>query len=109
MKTLNQKKVGVTFIKENLSFTGDDTPMANLLLSMMGAFAEFERALIKERQLEGIALAKQKGKYRGCHNSLSAEQVSTLRSRVASGEKKAAIARDFGISRETLYRYISTN
>ena len=44
--------------------------MANLLLSVMGAFAEFERALIRERQLEGIELAKRRGVYRGRHRSL---------------------------------------
>ena len=43
----------------SLVFTGEDSPMANLMLSVMGAFAEFERALIRERQREGIALAKQ--------------------------------------------------
>ena len=53
------------FMKENLTFTGEDSPMANLLLSVMGAFAEFERALIHERQREGIALAKGRGAYRG--------------------------------------------
>ena len=50
---------------EGLNFTGDDSPMANLMLSVMGAFAEFERALLRERQREGIALAKQRGAYRG--------------------------------------------
>lgn len=58
----------VQFLKEQLTFTGEDTAMANLLLSVMGAFAEFERALIKERQREGIALAKQRGDYRGAND-----------------------------------------
>ncbi len=44
-----------------LLFTGEDSPMDNLLLSVMGAFAEFERALMRERQREGIALAKKTG------------------------------------------------
>lgn len=51
--------------KEQLTFTGDDTAMANLLLSVMGAFAEFERALIGERQREGIALARRRAAYKG--------------------------------------------
>ena len=51
----------VEFVKEHLLFTGEDSPMANLMLSVMGAFAEFERSLIRERQREGIALAKQRG------------------------------------------------
>ena len=53
------------FAKEQLVFSGEDSPMAQLLLSVMGAFAEFERALIRERQREGIALARQRGAYRG--------------------------------------------
>ncbi|MCV5669939.1 recombinase family protein, partial [Escherichia coli] len=62
---LTQRGVRIEFLKEHLTFTGEDSPMANLMLSVMGAFAEFERALIRERQREGIALAKQRGAYRG--------------------------------------------
>ena len=80
--------------------------MANLMLSVMGAFAEFERALIKERQREGIALAKQRGAYRGRKRVLSDEDVASLKARVKSGEKKAQLAREFGISRETVYQYL---
>ncbi len=65
MQTLTKRGVKIEFAKEHLIFTGEDSPMANLMLSVMGAFAEFERALIKERQREGIALAKQRGAYRG--------------------------------------------
>jgi DNA invertase Pin-like site-specific DNA recombinase len=79
--------------------------MANLMLSVMGAFAEFERALIRERQREGIAIARQRGAYRGRKRSLSDEMID-LHRRVAAGERKATIARDMGISRETLYQYL---
>ena len=79
--------------------------MANLLLSVMGAFAEFERALIGERQREGIALARQRGAYRGRKKALTDDQVVELR-RSAAGEAKATLAREFGISRETLYQYL---
>jgi len=58
-------------LKEGLRFTGDDSPMANLLLTMLGAVAEFERSLIKERQREGIAIAKRKGVYKGRKPSLT--------------------------------------
>ncbi|MGR9731497.1 recombinase family protein, partial [Escherichia coli] len=68
---LTQRSVCIEFVKEHLTFTGEDSPMANLMLSVMGAFAEFERALIRERQREGIALAKQRGAYRGRKKSLS--------------------------------------
>jgi DNA invertase Pin-like site-specific DNA recombinase len=80
--------------------------MANLMLSVMGAFAEFERALLKERQREGIALAKKRGAYRGRKRSLTDANIKILKKRVAAGEKKAHIARDMGISRETLYQYL---
>ena len=80
--------------------------MANLMLSVMGAFAEFERALIRERQREGIVLAKQRGVYRGRKRSLSVDQVEELRRRVGGGEQKAQLARELGISRETLYQYL---
>jgi DNA invertase Pin-like site-specific DNA recombinase len=106
VQTLTEKGIRIDFIKENLSFTGKDSPMANLMLSVMGAFAEFERALIKERQREGIALAKRRGAYRGRKRSLNDADIKELKSRVAAGEKKAQIARDLGISRETLYQYL---
>jgi DNA invertase Pin-like site-specific DNA recombinase len=106
VQTLTDKGVRIEFVKESLSFTGDDSPMANLMLSVMGAFAEFERALIRERQREGIALAKQRGAYRGRKRALSDADIATMKSRVAAGDKKAQIARDLGISRETLYQYL---
>ena len=106
VKMLTGKGVKIQFVKESLTFTGEDSPLANLLLSVMGAFAEFERALIRERQMEGIALAKQRGVYKGRKRSLSATAVSELLNRVAAGDKKAQIARDFNISRETLYTYL---
>lgn len=70
--------------------------MTNLMLSVMGAFAEFERALIRKRQREGIAIARQRGVYRGQKRSLSDEMVAELHRRVAAGDRKAAIARDCG-------------
>ena len=106
VQSLTMRGIRIEFVKENLSFSGEDSPMANLMLSVMGAFAEFERALIRERQREGIAIAKQRGAYRGRKRSLSDETIASLRSRVAAGEQKAAIARDMGISRETLYQYL---
>lgn len=108
VKDLNGRGVAVQFIKESLTFTGEDSPMSNLLLSVMGAFAEFERSLIRERIKEGIAIAKQKGVYKGRKPSLDAARVSELIARdVENGHKKrSALARDFGISRETLYQYL---
>jgi DNA invertase Pin-like site-specific DNA recombinase len=103
---LTGRGVRVEFVKEHLTFTSDDNPMAQLLLSVMGAFAEFERALIRERQREGIALAKARGAYRGRKRTLSDEQITDLRERAAVGEPKVTLAREFGISRETVYQYL---
>lgn len=103
---LTRRGVQVQFLKEALTFTGEDSPMANLMLSVMGAFAEFERAIIKERQREGVNLAKQRGVYKGRKKVFSAQDVTVLQARAAAGEPKAVIARDLGISRETLYRYL---
>lgn len=106
VQTQNQRGVTVQFLKENLTFTGEDVPLAILMLSVLGAVAQFERDLIKERQREGIALAKQRGVYRGRKKSLTPEQVQELKTRVLSGERKSALAREFHISRETLYGYL---
>jgi len=106
---LTTRRVQVSFIKEGLLFTGEDSAMSKLLLSVMGAFAEFERALLKERQREGIALAKKAGVYKGRKPSLTPERVQELRTRVRAGEKRAGLAREFGISRETLYQYAPVN
>ncbi|MGY2025911.1 recombinase family protein [Nocardia gipuzkoensis] len=106
VRTLTGKGVRVEFVKESLTFTGEDSPMANLLLSVMGAFAEFERALILERQREGIAAAKARGAYTGRKPALTTDQADQLRARAAGGESKAALAKEFGISRETVYAYM---
>ena len=106
VRTLTGKGVRVEFVKEQLTFTGDDSAMATLLLSVMGAFAEFERALIRDRQREGIALAKKRGAYRGRKPALSQAQIAQLAERATAGVAKATLARDFGISRETVYQYL---
>ena len=103
---LTGRGVQVQFVNENLTFRGDDSAMSMLLLNVMGAFAEFERALIRERQREGIEVAKSMGRvYKGRKPVLTTDQAADLRKRVAAGESKAALAREFGISRETVYQY----
>ncbi len=106
VQELTQKGVRVEFTKEQLTFTGEDSPLATLLLSVMGAFAEFERALIRERQREGIAVAKQRGAYKGRKKALGPEPVAELRQRAAAGEPKTQLAKAFGIGRSTLYHYL---
>jgi DNA invertase Pin-like site-specific DNA recombinase len=102
---LIERGIHIVFVKENITFTREDSPMSNLLLSVMGAFVEFERDLIRERQREGIAIARRGGKYTGRKPSLTPARAAELRRRVALGDSKVGLAREFGISRDTLYRY----
>ena len=106
VQKLTGKGARVEFAKEGLVFTGEDSPMANLMLSVMGAFAEFERSLIKERQREGIALAKTRGVYKGRKRSLTPDQVSELVASALAGVPKTQLAREYGLSRETVYQYL---
>lgn len=106
VKDLTSRGVTVQFVKEALTFSGDnDNAMSKLMLSVMGAISEFERALIRERQREGIAKAKKKGKYKGRARVLTPIQAEELRSLATPGCNKSALARRFGISRESVYRY----
>jgi DNA invertase Pin-like site-specific DNA recombinase len=73
---------------------------------MLAAFGEFERDLIRERQREGIAIAKAKGVYKGRKKALTTEQAAELFECARSGMPKAELARSYGISRETLYQYL---
>jgi DNA invertase Pin-like site-specific DNA recombinase len=107
VETLSGRGVVVEFVKEGLTFTGDDSAMSRLMLTIMGGVAEFERAMIRERQLEGIAKAKQAGKYRGRQSTMKADQVQAIRDRAAAGEKKAALAREFGVTRQTIYNHLA--
>lgn len=107
VRTLTGDGVRVEFVKEALTFTGEDSPMSTLLLNMLGAVAEFERSLILERQREGIALAKGRGVYTGRQPALCPELATELRRRAAAGEQKATLAREFGVSRETVYSYLA--
>lgn len=109
VKELTARGVAVHFHKESLKFTGDNGPMSNLLLSVLGAVAEFERSLIRERQTEGIALAKAAGVYKGRKPALTPERGAELSARARAGEPKARLAREFGISRETVYQYLGSS
>jgi DNA invertase Pin-like site-specific DNA recombinase len=91
VRDLTNRQVKIKFIKESLEFTGEDSPMSNLLLSVMGEFAEFERTLIKERQLEGIAIAKKQGLYKGRKKTLTPEQQNTLLQAAKNGVSKTEI------------------
>lgn len=99
------KGARVEFVTEAMTYSPDrDDPMSNFLLSIMGAYAEFERSLIHERQRQGIDLAKQAGRYKGRARKLTADQIEDARALVADGYPKTKLAERFGVSRATLYR-----
>ena len=106
VRELTSKGVKVQFVKENLIFSGDDSPMANLLLNLLGSVAEFERAIIGERQREGVQLAKLRGAYKGRPKVMTPDRIEDIKRRVEMKESKSSIARDLGISRETVYQYL---
>lgn len=100
--------VRVEFLKESLMFApGATSHMSALLLGVLGAFAEFERSLILERQKEGIEQARAAGRFKGRAPSLSPAQAAELVGRAAAGEQKAALAAEFGITRKAVYDYIA--
>lgn len=104
IQELNGKEVEVQFTTERLTFApGAEDPLATFQLHMLGAVAQLERSLIKERQREGIDLARAKGVYRGRSRALSPEQITQAHDMLGAGIPKAKIARDLGCSRRVLY------
>lgn len=107
VQAFKAKGVTVQFQKESLTFSADSSnPMSELIFNVMAAFAEFERALIRERQREGVQIAKAKGLYKGRPAEMTQERLQEIRVRIDAGEAKARVAKEFGISRDTLYRYL---
>lgn len=111
INTITGKLAQVNFVKEGLEFTSTASPMSNLMLSLMGAFSEFEHSLIRERQLEGIANAKERGVYKRMRK-LTDEQVEEIQSIFAKETdnikiNRTNIAKQYGISRPTLYYYLN--
>ena len=111
VKEITAKGVVIKFLKEGLTFGGEgnDKAISKMMLTMLAAIGECERELIRERQREGIALAKAKGKYKGRSPKLNSEQVEQLKQRVAAGESKASVAKAFGVTRMTVYSYLKSN
>jgi len=111
IQTITGKGAQIRFIKEGLEFICNSSPMSNLMLSLMGAFAEFEHSLIRERQMEGINKAKARGVYKKEH-SLSDSQISEIKSRLTQETSymkvnRSKLAKEYGISRTTLYHYLN--
>ena len=108
---LTKRGVTVTFLKENLTFSGNDDPMSNLLLGILSSLSEWERAVIKSRQMEGVKIAQEKGIYKercGRKPKLSEEQINEVRMRVADGEKRSDVAVAFGVCRQTVYNLVAS-
>nr|WP_172694240.1 recombinase family protein [Corynebacterium diphtheriae]QGA84576.1 GcrR [Corynebacterium diphtheriae] len=104
---LTERGVSVKFLQEGQTYSLDSSPVAKLMLGLLGSVAEFERAIIRERQAEGIAKAKARGVYKGRAKVLNEEQVAQAREWVSAGIPKAEVARRFGIGRTTLYKYLA--
>ena len=106
-RKLQNKGVTVRFLKEKieLSPSGETSAISKLLMAMMGAVAEFERSLIRERQQQGIALAKARGVYRG-RKPVDNERLEEAKRRIAAGVPKTKVAKDLKIGRTTLYKYL---
>jgi len=107
---LTARGVDVRFLKEGLTFRSAERadPLAVFQLQVMGAFAQLERALIRDRQREGIAAAKARGVYQGRARRLTPEQVVAARGEITAGVPKAAVARRLGVARQTLYDALAT-
>lgn len=101
VEDLTQRGVHIYFDKEKLEFTGEDSPSQNLMLQMMGAVAQFERAMIKERQREGIAKAKEKGVYKGRTKTVD---DGAIRAAIAGGQSFRKAAESLGVSLSTVQR-----
>lgn len=101
VESLTAKGVHIHFHKEGLLFTGEDNPTQHLMLSMMGAVAQFERSMIKERQREGIAKAKEAGVYKGRVKKVDDEAI---RAAVAGGLSFRKAAEELNVSLSTVQR-----
>lgn len=106
VRQLNERGVAITFVKERLTFGGQQDAMAELMMTVLAGIAKFERALIRERQREGIEIAKRAGKYKGRKKAFTPAQVKALRDLATQGIAKAELARTYGVSRQTIHAYL---
>jgi len=104
INSLIKKGVSVKFIKENLTFNSSKDPMANLTLQIMGAFAEFERNMIRSRQREGIDAAKKAGKHLGRPRKIDNKFRKVVKEKLESCQSIRSIAKDMNVSRATIYK-----
>jgi DNA invertase Pin-like site-specific DNA recombinase len=106
VSSLVDKGVEVRFIKENINFSSDSSAISVLLLNVMGAFAQFELTLIRERQREGIKLARERNAYKGGKPKLTQEQAADIIKRASEGVTKSHLAREYKVYPSTIINYI---
>ena len=109
VEALTQQGISIHFIKEKLEFDAgkDASPTAKLMLQLVGAFAEFERSIIRARQLEGIELAKARGVYQGRKRTVKPEQIESVEKQIALGVPLSVAVKKAGVSHATAYRYLA--
>lgn len=102
VEEITAKGATLQFKKEGLTFSGDNKdPMSQLLLSMLGAVYQFEREIMKERQREGIAAAKAKGKFKGRPPKIDNQEILRV---IAEGKSIAQTAKILGVSQSSVQR-----
>ena len=108
VQQVKDKGCVIHFHKENLKFDGTKTDMySELLLTLLAGFSAFERNIILERQREGIAIAKEKGVYKGRKSKLTKEQINTMKMDFENGLAKTEIAKKYGVTRAYVYQLVN--
>ena len=103
MEQIEGLGVGFRSLKKSIDTT---TPAGRMMMRMVGAFAEFERAMIRERTKNGLEKARHQGKRLGRPRSLTEEQKETIRRFAGEGKGASELSRLFEVSRQTIYRVI---
>ena len=106
LSELLDRNITIVFCKEKLTFSNESSSFQRLHLQIIGAVAEFERAFIRERQREGIAISKKNGKYKGRKAILTKAQIEDIYRRMKRREGVASLAKEYGVSRQTIYRNV---
>jgi len=106
VKEFTKQGISLKFHKEHLEFNGENSPMQQLMLTMLGGIYQFERSMILERQREGIAIAKAKGKYLG--KPVNEALHEKIRELFSQGVNKSQIAKQLGCTRPTVYKALAS-
>ena len=104
---MNAKGITVKFHKEALTFVPEISPMNKLMFQMLGAFAEFERAMIRERQREGIDKALSKGIKFGAKPKFSIDEINEIKAKRSTGDSVDKLAKEYDVSRQTIYTMLA--